>query len=77
MRRGGREIFVFRPGEIPARVVSVDVESGVRTPWLELVPADSAGVSLIDFMWITPDGSSYVYSYKRLLSELFMIEEIR
>jgi len=73
----GTELFVFTPREIPARVFRINVETGHRTPWFELGPADSAGVSAIDWMWITPDGSAYVYSYKRLLSTLYLVDGLR
>jgi hypothetical protein len=73
----GVHLFVFTPREVPARIYKVNVENGNRTPWLELGPPDAAGVSAIDWMWITPDGSSYVYSYKRLLSALYLVDGIR
>jgi hypothetical protein len=40
------------------------------------MPADAAGVgSLSSFP--TPDGSAYVYSYTRTLSDLFLVEGVR
>ncbi len=43
----GRSLFVFRYGEIPARVVQIDVASGQRRPWKDLDPADAAGIDTI------------------------------
>jgi hypothetical protein len=73
----GDHLFVFTPREVPARVFRVHLETGLRTPWLELGPADAAGVAAIDWMWITPDGSAYVYSYKRLLSNLYLVDGLQ
>ena len=67
-------LFVFQPGELPARIISADLRSGRQTPRMDLSPADAAGVSAIDFVWLTPDGTSYVYSFKRLLSKLHIVD---
>lgn len=40
----GRALFVQRRATLPARVERVDVVTGERMPWLELVPPDPAGV---------------------------------
>ena len=74
---GSDALYVFRPGELPARLFKVDVASGRRTPWLELAPADTAGVASIDFVWMSQDGSSYVYSFKRQLSQLYLVDGLR
>jgi hypothetical protein len=70
-------LYVFQPAELPARITSVDLRSGQQTRWLELSPTDAAGVSAIDFVWLTPDGKSYVYSFKRLLSQLYVVDGLR
>ncbi len=41
----GKGFYVFRLGEIPARVDKIDVDSGRATHWKELAPPDTAGVS--------------------------------
>jgi hypothetical protein len=38
------------------------------------MPADASGVVDIPTVCPTPDGRSYVYSYARVLSSLFLIE---
>jgi hypothetical protein len=73
----GRSLWVFRRGELPARVYSVDVETGRRTPWKTLTPPDAAGVYSIDQLRVTPSGSSYFYSYSRTLSELYEARGLR
>lgn len=73
----GRSIFVFRVGQVPARVFQVDVATGKRTLWKTIDPVDAAGISTIGGLMITPDGKSYVYSYIRTLSDLYLVEGLK
>ena len=73
----GRSLYVLAPGGLPARISSVDVSSGRRTPWKELTPPDPAGVLTIGPVFLTPDGKSYVYSYRRTLEDLYLAEGLR
>jgi Tol biopolymer transport system component len=73
----GRAIWVYRPNEVPAKVYRLDVTTGERSLWKELTPPDPAGVLLIGPIVMTPDGKSYVYSYRRTLDELFLVEGLR
>jgi Tol biopolymer transport system component len=69
----GHSIFVFKRNQLPARIFRLDVETGRRTPWLELMPADPAGVTRIPIVVMTPDGRSYAYVLPRELSDLYQI----
>ena len=73
----GRMLFVYRRGELPAHVDELDVASGRREPWKELMPADPAGIIDIIAIRPTPDGRSYAYSYARVLSNLFLVDGLR
>jgi serine/threonine protein kinase len=73
----GRSLWVFRRGELPARVFSIDVATGRRTLWKTLVPPDAAGVFSIDELKVTPPGDAYFYSYRRTLSELYEVRGLR
>jgi hypothetical protein len=68
---------VFRRGELPAKIVRVDVGAGRRTSWKELAPRDNAGVGGLLNVVITPDGLSYAYSYLRVLSDLYVVEGVK
>ncbi len=61
----------------PARIDVCDVSTGQRRPWKEIVPPDPAGVLAIGPILITPDGKSYVYSYRRLLDDLFLVTGLK
>jgi eukaryotic-like serine/threonine-protein kinase len=70
----GKSLFVYRPGELPVQIQRLALETGDREPLMELMPADPAGVSTIGQIRLTPDGKSCVYSFKRILSELYLVE---
>jgi hypothetical protein len=41
------------------------------------MPADPAGVYSIDEFQITPSGHAYFYNYRRVLSELYVVQGLR
>jgi dipeptidyl aminopeptidase/acylaminoacyl peptidase len=73
----GKGLFVQHGSGFPARVDVIDVASGARRPWKELRPPDPAGVLAIGPILLSADGQSYIYSYRRLLDELFLVEGLR
>jgi Tol biopolymer transport system component len=70
-------VNLLRLAELPARVSRLDVATGQIEPWKQIVPADSAGVSGIGRVCLTPDGASYVYSYTRVLSDLYVVDGLK
>jgi Tol biopolymer transport system component len=73
----GRELLVRRRGEIPARIMVLDLRSGEKKPWKELIPPDPAGVTSVSPIIVTPDRRYYVYSYVRNLADLYVVEGLR
>jgi hypothetical protein len=73
----GRWLYLWRRGEVPARVTRLDVETSKRELFKDLLPADPAGVERISNVLVTPDGKGYAYCYARLLSDLFVVEGLR
>jgi hypothetical protein len=55
----------------------VDSVTGKRTLWKQISPADPAGVDAIQGIAITPDEKSFVYSYRRRLSDLYLVEGLK
>jgi len=41
------------------------------------VPLDPAGIDLLSPPALTLDGKSYVYSYNRILSDLFLATDVK
>jgi Tol biopolymer transport system component len=70
----GRYLYVTTFGRIPAVVTKIDLVAGTREKWREVVPSDRAGLINVGPVLVTPDGKTMVYSYTRLLSDLYLIE---
>jgi WD40 repeat protein len=67
-----RAVLLRREGALPMPLLRLDPITGRKEPWKELAPPDRAGV-----IWMSPlvaaDGASYVYTYHRLLSDLYLV----
>ncbi len=73
----GRSIFVRARGEVPQRLWKLDVATGRKELWKELMPPDPAGIWLISPVWVTPDEKFYVYSFSRSLADLYVVDGLR
>jgi hypothetical protein len=73
----GGHLFLYRIGDVPGRVIRLDIESGTTEPWKELRPEDLAGVVRIHPVCVTPDGRSWAYTYARVLSNLYVVEGLK
>jgi hypothetical protein len=61
-------------GDLPARISLVQVPSGALKLWKEITPLDRTGVTSVTGVAIGSDEHSYVYSFRRQLSELYVVE---
>ena len=73
----GRALYIYQPGELPARVYRLDMQSGQRTLWKELMPYDPAGVENIGPILMTPDAKTCVFGYHRMLADLYLVEGLK
>src|SRR5579863_3034579 len=73
----GHGLFIYQPGELPARVYHLDIQSGQRTLWKELMPYDPAGVENIGPILMTPDAKTCVFGYHRMLADLYLVEGLK
>jgi eukaryotic-like serine/threonine-protein kinase len=73
----GMSLFAHNLAGLPGLITRVELATGRRTVWKEIVPADAAGVDQIGGIKITPDLKSYVYSYDRTLSDLYVVEGLK
>jgi hypothetical protein len=71
----GTKLYVWNRS-FPAHVSLLDIRSGQRKQWLETVPPDPAGL-LYATLYLTPDGKSYAYRYRRVLSTLYVSNGLR
>jgi hypothetical protein len=72
--RDGGHIYVQAGQTIPSPVYQVDIVTGERTLWLELSPGDAAGVFAVDRVRISADGGAYIYSIRREVSSLEIVD---
>jgi len=70
----GRFLYIYRPGELPTQISRLDIATGQRAPFKQLMPSDPAGVETIGPILLTPDGKTCVYGYHRTLSDLYLVE---
>jgi serine/threonine protein kinase len=73
----GRSLYIYQPGELPARVYRLDIKTGQRTLWKELMPSDPAGVENIGPIYMTPDAKTCVFGYHRMLADLYLVEGLK
>ena len=76
----GSSLYVREGDEysaITARIFRLDLSTGHRELWKELLPSDPAGVWYVDPIFIASDGKSYAYSFWRELSDLFLVEGLK
>jgi Tol biopolymer transport system component len=71
----GGKLYTWN-GAFPAHIMVVDLESGQRQLATTLAPADPAGVLYGEVM-ATPDGATFVYRYRRAVTNLFLAEGLK
>jgi hypothetical protein len=73
----GKGVFTIHGGPLPVEVYRVDLDSGKQTLWKEITPPDVAGIAGLINLLITPDGKSYAYTYRRALSDLYLVPGLK
>jgi hypothetical protein len=69
-----KSVFVVnRRNENPLQVTHVDLSDGKRVLWKEITPSDPAGIAGRGFMVMTRDGKTYAYTFRRVLSDLYLV----
>ena len=72
-----QSLLVRDMGSVPARVSRIDLASGRAKAWREIGPANLTGVQAIFRLFFTPDLRSYVYSFDRMLVQLYLAEGLK
>jgi hypothetical protein len=73
----GQTLLVYRKNGAGAEVSAIDLASGRRDHWRDLRPTDPAGVLDISPILSTRDFRTLVYSYRRILNDLYVVEGLR
>jgi eukaryotic-like serine/threonine-protein kinase len=72
-----RSFFVHNSTGLPVTISRIDSATGERTSWKQIALGDPAGVDAIESVAITPDEKTFVYSYRRRLSDLYLVEGLK
>ena len=70
----GQSLYVSDRGKMPASIYRIELATGERVFWKQLMPPDPVGVHEMLRILLTPDLRGYVYTYTRDLSELYLVE---
>ena len=70
-------ILIGRRAETACSVSRLEIQSGTRTPWKAFSPPDVAGLFSVRCPVFAADEQHYVFSYTRMLSDLFLVENLR
>jgi serine/threonine protein kinase len=74
----GRSLFLRSDArEFPARVFRLNLATGRREVWKELMPGDPAGITLLSPGAISEDGKTVLFTYGRALSDLYLAEGLK
>jgi hypothetical protein len=70
-------IYMYERGKSPTSVFRLNPQTGQKSLVRQLVPFDAGGVYLIGPVVLTPDGKTCIYNYRRILSTLSLVENLK
>ena len=68
---------LVRTRSLPVKVTKLDLQTGKREAFREIIPADLAGAQSLPVLRFSADGKSYAYSLGRSLSDLFVVDGLK
>jgi serine/threonine protein kinase/WD40 repeat protein len=72
----GKVLIVAQSG-VPERVYRIHLDQNRREEILKLIPPDPAGLQEVRGLYLSADEKSYVYSYYRVLSDLWVVDGLK
>ena len=72
----GKALMVAQAG-VPQKVFRVYLDQNRREEIRQLIPPDPAGLQEVRGLRLSADGKSYVYSYYRILSDLWVVDGLK
>ena len=70
----GRSVLAYRSSEVPAVVDRIDVSTGKREFVRRITAADPTGVLNVREVLLSEDGKAHAYTFRRMLSRLFLVQ---
>ena len=72
-----RSVLAYRSSEVPAVVDRIDVSTGKREFVRRITSADPTGVLNVREVLMSEDGKAHAYTFRRMLSRLFLVQGAR
>ena len=73
----GNSLMVYQGGDVPVKIIRVDVETGAQTLWKELAPTNRTGLPNIPYIRVGADCQSSAYSATYIASDLWIVDGLR
>lgn len=73
----GRSVLAYRSSEVPAVVDRFEVSTGKREFVRRIAAADPTGVLNVREVLMSADGKAHAYTFRRMLSRLFLVQGAR
>ena len=73
----GQSLYVYSWDDVSLKVSRLNLATGRKELLKEVTPADRTGIFYPPTMILTPDGKGYVYSLRRILMELFLVDGLK
>jgi serine/threonine protein kinase/Tol biopolymer transport system component len=73
----GRTMLVGHRGEMSCPVSRLDLQTGALTPWKTFSPSNVAGLVSANCPGFSADEQHYVFGYTWILSDLFMVDNLK
>jgi len=67
-------LYVYLRRQLPIKLYRLNAVSGERQLFKEMHPTDTTGLCDMSHILFSADGRAYVYSYMRMLSELYLVK---
>jgi eukaryotic-like serine/threonine-protein kinase len=70
-------LYVYQSRQLPLRIYRLNVLTGARQFLREIHPADPTGLCHMSHVLLSGNGKSYVYTYIRMLSDLYVVKGLK
>ncbi len=70
-------LYAYQWRQLPIKLYRLNVVSGERQLFKEMHPLDTTGLCDMSHILLSADGRAYVYSYMRMLSELYLVKGLK
>jgi eukaryotic-like serine/threonine-protein kinase len=73
----GHFLYTTRTSATSASVFRLNIKTGARTQMFKVTPADASGLVAVDGVLVSPNGRYYVVTARRVLSDLYQVENLK